>query len=420
MSQGRNLHPVVVGDCIEVLRKLPEASIDAVVTDPPYGLEFMGEDWDAPWMGDTRQIGDQDFQEGNSRHGKVRHGMGGSYRGDTRAKMRAYQEWCERWAAECFRVLKPGGYLLAFGGTRTYHRLTAGIEDAGFEIRDQIAWVYGSGFPKNLDVSKAIDKMAGAERPDAVKWDGWGTALKPSLEPICVARKPLEGTVARNVLKYGTGALNIEASRVPYMGAADKAGAFPGGKLSSNRPGEPSVARDDVSRNEFVVTQPDAGRWPGNLIHDGSEEVVGLFPTPKHKGHHPKRRGKGGISTTGHMGQEDLEERHGDVGSASRYFFAVEPDSPIFYCAKPPKSEKGTDNPHPTVKPVNLMRYLVRLVTPPGGKVLDPFCGSGTTVVAAFLEGFRCLGIEQNAEYADYARTRIDAARTVGSEGTDK
>jgi len=382
------------GDCLDRLRELPDCSIDACVTDPPYGLSFMGKAWDYDLPG------------------------------------------AEVWR-EVLRVLKPGGHLLAFAGTRTQHRMAVQIEDAGFEIRDMIAWVYGSGFPKSLDVSKAIDKCNGdpnrlhkftawmrttgltarqldeitgtnmgghyltaasqpaiptaalwklirphcgdvpawvdelvqrieAERevlgqktagianpddhdrhtiggstsvvvditapatPEAQQWAGWGTALKPALEPITVARKPLVGTVAANVLEHGTGAINVDGCRVGTS----------------------------------------SGRWPANLIHDGSDEPREL------------------------------------LGDAARFF----------YCAKASKADRGEGNMHPTVKPTELMRYLCRLVTPPGGVVLDPFMGSGSTGKAAALEGFRFIGIERDPNYLAIAQQRIDA---IGStQGT--
>jgi site-specific DNA-methyltransferase (adenine-specific) len=299
-----------------MLKTLPDGSVDAVVTDPPYGLSFMGKKWDY----DVPSV--------------------------------------EVWA-ECLRVLKPGGHLLAFAGTRTQHRMAVRIEDAGFEIRDMIAYVYGSGFPKSLDVSKAIDKAAGAERevvgqrkklqsygadvndvygggpdkggvqlitapatPAAQQWAGWGTALKPALEPITVARKPLIGTVASNVLEHGTGAINVDGCRV------------------------------------------DVERWPANLLHDGSEEVDRLMP-----------------------------------GGEARFF----------YTAKASKDDRDDGNTHPTVKPTDLMRYLCRLVTQPGGTVLDPFMGSGSTGKAAVLEGFKFIGIERDPSYFEIAKARIGA-----------
>jgi site-specific DNA-methyltransferase (adenine-specific) len=330
------------GDCLEVLRSLPDCSVDSIVTDPPYGLSFMGKRWDY----DVPSV--------------------------------------EIWA-ECLRVLKPGGHLLAFAGTRTQHRMAVRIEDAGFEIRDMIAWVYGSGFPKSLDVSKAIDKAAGAERevvgksarhgggikgngssyevhpsvpditapatPEAKQWQGWGTALKPALEPITVARKPLIGTVAENVLQHGTGAINVDGGRVGTERVFTTAHKTLGDgiKYGKSKP--------------FPASEMRTGRWPANFIHDGSEEATDL------------------------------------LGTSARFF----------YCAKASKADRG-ENHHPTVKPTDLMRYLCRLVTPPNGIVLDPFMGSGSTGKAAMLEGFAFVGIEREAEYIDIAKARIQSA----------
>ena len=327
---------LLLGDCLDRLRELPDCSVDACVTDPPYGLSFMGKAWDydVPTVDVWREV---------------------------------------------LRVLKPGGHLLAFAGTRTQHRMAVQIEDAGFEIRDLIAWVYGSGFPKSLDVSKAIDKAAGAERevvgiagrsgsaracmagdfaggeyhatapatPAAQQWAGWGTALKPALEPITVARKPLTGTVAANVLEHGTGAINVDGCRVGTE------------QLPAMNAGQPRIG---TFERGVMVTPERVGRWPANLIHDGSDEPCAL------------------------------------LGDAARFF----------YCAKASKADRGDGNTHPTVKPTELMRYLCRLVTPPGGVVLDPFMGSGSTGKAAALEGFRFIGIEREAEYLDIARGRIE------------
>jgi site-specific DNA-methyltransferase (adenine-specific) len=302
------INQLIHGDCLDVLRTLPSASVDAVVTDPPYGLSFMGKRWDY----DVPSV--------------------------------AIWE-------ECLRVLKPGGHLLAFAGTRTQHRMAVRIEDAGFEIRDMIAWVYGSGFPKSLDVSKAIDKAAGAERDVAARqWAGWGTALKPALEPITVARKPLIGTVAENVLEHGTGALNVDGCRA---GTEDMTAQF-----------DREWKQDGTFGNGKRASQGKQcppGRWPANLIHDGSEEVVAL------------------------------------AGEQARFF----------YCAKTSKRDRGDGNNHPTVKPADLMRYLCRLVTPPGGVVLDPFMGSGSTGKAAMLENFRFIGIERELEYIEIAKRRM-------------
>ena len=419
------------GDCIERMRELGDNSVDSVVTDPPYGLGFMGKKWDA--LPPSLEV----FEE-------------------------------------CLRVLKPGGHLLAFGGSRTYHRLAVAVEDAGFEIRDQIQWVYGSGFPKSQDVAKYIDKLDASEKrrerqisftewmrgtgltakrideitgtnmgghytttasqpavatrdlfemlrphiqcdvPDwiealvdertvesenykrrellstetrynepngivnagrgadartlierritapatdaARQWHGWGTALKPAHEPIVMARKPLAGTVAANVMEYGTGAINVDGCRVPGSKPGTTRGA--GGQNGRYGPIQAQGRIEDDGR----------GRFPANLIHDGSDEA-----------------------TEG-------------MGDCQRYF----------YCAKASRKDRGEDNKHPTVKPTELMRYLCRLVTPPGGVVLDPFAGSGSTGKAAVLEGFDFIGIELDPDYFAIAEDRIaDAKRAV-------
>lgn len=458
-STGR----VLVGDCVERMREMPDNSIDAVVTDPPYELGFMGKKWDASGI--------------------------------------AYS--VAMWG-EALRVLKPGGHLLAFGGTRTFHRMTVAIEDAGFEVRDSIAWMYGSGFPKSLDVSKAIDrmkhdrheieevvrwmeatrqrsgvtrrqveerfgtvnigqalftitpgstprvptleqvdvllnlfgltiedvphdiyrllidknaakgqpgpnwlkrevvgtKMSGiankAEGPrhtigaskavevdvtlaateEAARWDGWGTALKPAHEPIVMARKPLIGTVAGNVLEHGTGALNIDGSRIGTDG---------GGTNCGNRDADGRcLGHDNAGRSTSGETVHGAngasGRWPANIVLDGAAAAA-------------------------------LDQQS---EGASRYFTQADfgPDDwPFVYQAKPSKRERNAGleegNVHPTVKPVALMRHLVRLVTPPGGTVLDPFLGSGTTAVAAILEGHSWLGCEMTDDYMPIIKGRV-------------
>lgn len=419
---------IKLGDCLEGLRALPDNSVDSIVTDPPYGLKFMGKKWD-------------------------------------------YDVPPEEVWRECLRVLKPGGHLLAFAGTRTQHRMAVRIEDAGFEIRDMIAWVYGSGFPKSLDVSKAIDKAAGAEREvvgpsathttkamnggafnangdrDAVQvmitapatdaarqWHGWGTALKPSLEPLTVARKPLAGTVAANVLAHGTGALNIDGCRV------ETSDDLNGGAYSVERkPSESEWVKHggtihNSTGQEFV--QP-AGRWPANLIHDGSDEVLAGFPdTSKSTGGGKKNGDKfgGGYAPPG-----DDAIGYGDTGSAARFFYCAKaskrdrneglddmPDTILARsCQAQAEAERGnvveeaggafnkariTKNNHPTVKPTDLMRYLCRLVTPPGGLVLDPYTGSGSTAKAAALEGFRFIGFEIDPGYHAIAERRWLAA----------
>jgi site-specific DNA-methyltransferase (adenine-specific) len=411
------------------MRTLPADSVDAIVTDPPYGLEFMGKAWD----GFGTPLG--------------------------------FQTWSEQWAREALRVLKPGGHLLAFGGTRMYHRLAAGIEDAGFEIRDTLMWLYGSGFPKSLDVSKAIDKAAGAERevigsraltgngktmksgfhqPDgsgagetakaelhyfttpsteaAKKWQGWGTALKPAVEPIVLARKPLIGTVAENVLTHGTGALNIDASRI---GTEDK---FGGGAKAVSIYG--SDGNYQPGPNAFVASQK-GGRWPANILLD--EEAAALLD--EQSGVSLSTIDKTQInrkeSRSWFTGYQVQREQRGDRGGASRFFYVAKASRAERNAGLDQRggfanrqmfgsggasldgisSSTATRNIHPTVKPVALMRYLIRLVTPKGGTVLDPFMGSGTTAVAAIGEGVNWIGCERDPEYVAIIEARIAAAQ---------
>jgi len=400
-------------------------SIDSIVTDPPYGLSFMGKEWD--------------------------HGVPG----------------IPFWQA-ALRVAKPGVFLLAFGGTRTFHRLAVAIEDAGWEIRDTVMWVYGSGFPKSLDVSKAIDKNMGKERKtigkrkhptlkdtlkieeqasathgsnkwarewdvdapasnEAKQWEGFGTALKPAWEPIIVARKPLIGTVAENVLKYGTGAMNIDGCRVGVDPDADDMLRKVSRKPRKSQTWEQGSGFKNETNQRTGV--PGKGRWPANLIHDGSEEVLELFPNVKAGVAVGRNASKGQIygGGKGLISQEKGIEHLGyfDSGSAARFF----------YCAKASKADReegceglpqiirkrtqsgGDDtrgrptpinrNPHPTVKPTALMRYLCKLVTPPNGTILDPFMGSGSTGKAAIQEGLKFIGIEIESEYVEIAKQRI-------------
>lgn len=330
-----------LGDCLDKLKELPDNSVDSIVTDPPYGISFMNKKWDY----DVPSV--------------------------------------EIWT-ECLRVLKPGGHLLSFSGSRTYHRMVVRIEDAGFEIRDQIMWIYGSGFPKSHNIGKAVDKLMGNERevlsvkPNHKKgmdfkyendnsgwlandeiietkgqseWEGWGTALKPAHEPIVVARKPLsEKSVAENVLKWGTGGLNIDVSRVGY---------------NDDKPHSVSTEREDGNswNKDYKRTEDwepnNTGRWPANIILDEGEE--------------PWRK--------------------------------------FFYCPKTSKKDRDEDNNHPTVKPTALMEYLIKLVTPVGGIVLDPFMGSGSTGKGAVRNGFDFIGIEREEEYIKIAEARINNAR---------
>ncbi len=425
-------YDIHLGNCLEVLKGIPDNSVDSIVTDPPYGLSFMGKKWDY-------DVPEQAIWE------------------------------------ECLRVLKPGGHLLAFAGTRTQHRMAVRIEDAGFEIRDMIAWVYGSGFPKSMDVSKAIDKAHGAEREvlgtspnwreskrnredggsmevrgknaglltspatDAARqWQGWGTALKPALEPITVARKPLIGTVAANVLAHGTGALNIDGCRV---GNEERLYAPKGTSTNASMIRVPDH-RMGTAGEEVTVT----GRWPANLIHDGSDEVLDLFPETKSgvmkAGTRRAAQDEPGSVCYGtYGGNAASADTYGDAGSAARFFYCAKTsrkdrnEGLDGFEGKTPSDKTGrkegsvglvgdhdnkgqTANPfangggisqnnHPTVKPTDLMAYLCRLVTPPGGVVLDPFMGSGSTGKAAMREGFRFIGIEMDESYLKIAEARI-------------
>jgi DNA modification methylase len=382
------------GNCVEIMQNMSESLVDAIVTDPPYGLEFMGKEWDK--IGDVRQPDDATFHRsgvGPYDRAKVRHSSAPSYGIDGNQVM---QEWHGMWACEALRVLKPGGYLLAFGGTRTSHRLTCALEDAGFEIRDVIMWLYGSGFPKSHNLKGDMN--------------GWGTALKPAYEPIVVARKPFKGTVAANVLANGTGALNIDGCRistngevvhVPQSDPGARAGVV-GTDLGITRANK---ERFQQSQRDSIERLNEQGRWPANVILD--EEAAEMLDTQSGE----RKTSKPG--TTANVPKFDgdvynksntpqIEWGYGDSGGASRFF----------YCAKASRSERESGmndnkNHHPTVKPVALMRYLVRLITPPNGIVLDMFLGSGTTGIAAILEGLRFIGIEREPEYIEIARARI-------------
>lgn len=427
---------VLVGDCREVMRAMPDASVDAVVCDPPYELGFMGKRWDASGI--------------------------------------AYD--VEVWR-QCLRVLKPGGHLLAFGGTRTYHRMACAIEDAGFEIRDCIMWIYGSGFPKSLNVSKAIDRAAGVERTEVLRsyeiggnagvsckdkggtygvgvgvapavkvdvtapateaakqWDGWGTALKPAVEPIVVARKPLDGTVVGNVCKHGVGGINVDVCRIE------------GEKTPAPKRRGDSVPWYTTARAGTVGGDDAIGRWPANVVLSHAEGcAVDCVPgcpvaeldrqsgVSRSTGGEPASKGAQGPlgwkpsvgPTTGGLG---------DTGTASRFFYIAKASRaereagcdalPAVSGADAVDREEGSvgtrspragagrtadrvRNTHPTVKPVDLIKWLVRLVTPPGGLVLDPFAGSGSTGCACVSQEFRFVGIELEEPHAAIARARI-------------
>jgi site-specific DNA-methyltransferase (adenine-specific) len=432
MTDRYTVHPL---DCRVAMSVLMEAdSVDSIVCDPPYGLS----------------------QEPNAAE-VLRHWLAGDDYTHTGGGFmgRSWDSFVPGpsvWR-EAYRVLKPGGHLLAFFGTRTYDLGCMAIRLAGFEIRDEIAWIYGSGFPKSLDISKAIDRAAGAERTkclgrsprhgggivgngtsyevsphvpmlyapatiQAAQWQGWGTALKPAHEPIVVARKPLGGrTVAANVQTYGTGGLNIDGCRVGTESGTKGCDAGPSNGIYG-----------EGLNGAFGKPIEGLGRFPANVMHDGSDEVLACFPTTSSTGHTPNARGKGGLSTTGHGGQTSIDERTHDTGSAARFF----------YCAKASKADRDEGvshlpaqnnmrvngpreneaaklatlraNHHPTVKPTNLMRYLCRLVTPPGGTVLDPFAGSGSTGKAAILEGFHPILCEMTEEYLPIIYARLDDA----------
>ena len=391
------MQQIIQGDCLEVLATMAENSVDAIVTDPPAGIAFMGKDWD-------KDKGSRD----------------------------EWIAWMQGVAEECKRVLKPGGHALVWTIPRTSHWTAMAWENAGWEVRDKIAHAFANGFPKSHNISKAIDKHLNAERevvgeydtrglheptkagrktngvsqgvvgknlgfngqgktqtitapatPEAQQWDGWGTALKPAREDWLLLRKPFKGTVAANVLKHGTGGLNIDGCRVEV---------------------------EERTKPHGVTSQ---GRWPANFIHDGSEKVVELFPQTD--GRCPSGKKVYDGSRTKKVYTEGVPEKHtvytsglkvlfdkpgyADSGSAARFFYA----------AKASQQDRGADNIHPTVKPTALMRYLCRLVTPPGGTVLDPFMGSGSTGKACVLEGFGFIGIEQDADYVEIARARIKA-----------
>lgn len=438
-----NLHH---GDCLAILRMLPDNSVDSIVTDPPYGLSKE------PDMAEVLRhwLAGDDYQHTGSGF------MGKSWD--------SFVPGPSVWR-ECLRVLKPGGHLLAFFGARTQDLGTLAIRLAGFEIRDSIAWMYGSGFPKNMDISKQIDKMAGAERAvigrrehptlkdkakvseaanaahggnewarewditapttEAAKtWDGWGTALKPAHEPITMARKPFKGSVTANVLAHGTGALNIDACRVPFAGEADEQESK--GKNQHADHGNGARINNilgDMGQNARQNYNP-PGRWPANLIHDGSDEVLALFPESSQTGKRSVAIQAAIVEGTSWGTDNHQSTEYTDSGSTARFFYcpkASPKDRHEGLDAPGPQFEHGATlrqventatkgNNHPTVKPTELMAYLCRLVTPAGGVVLDPFMGSGSTGKAAMREGFRFIGIEREGEYINIARSRIMAA----------
>ena len=422
MAEYKLLH----GDCLDKLKELEDNSIDAVVTDPPYGLSFMGKKWDY-------DVPKQEIWE------------------------------------ECMRVLKPGGHLLAFAGSRTYHRMAVRVEDAGFEIRDQIMWLYGSGFPKSHNIGKAVDALekTGKSNPKALRearmgddyeptgqvdykkgrmfsadiandttqqvinneWEGWGTALKPAHEPIVMARKPLgEKTVARNVLEHGVGGLNIDGCRVSVDMNREGSNAKRMNKTYSGSSAIFGQADGDTTFDGY-----DKGRFPANIILDEEAGKVLDQQAPKvGNAFNAKRkkdtRGGGGHTLTRQHSEGESNGVFDGLGGASRFFYCTkvskkernegvegedkiikgrdegQDKTSIAYKARP----IGRKNIHPTVKPTDLMAYLIRLVTPKGGVVLDPFMGSGSTGKACAREGMKFVGIEMDEEYIEIAKQRVE------------
>lgn len=425
---------LINADCRVAMQAMDENSVDAIVCDPPYGIGFMGKAWDSDFISAATKKRTAAKAQPLNPNGTARKNPrnapsenAGAYDfsvvGNTK-----FQLWTEEWARDALRVLKLGGHLIVFSGPRTYHRMVCGIEDAGFAIRDQIFWVFGSGFPKSHNLHG--------------DWEGWGTALKPAHEPICVARKPLIGTVAANVQQYGTGGLNIDGCRVGVEERTYKGSGAQPHKLNAHGPGDTGIGYMDGGGKDLEFTA--TGRWPANLIHDGSEEVLACFPDSK-----------GQIAPS----VEDGEPQGNNIYSAMNrggphHIPRVEQDKTaarFFYCAKASKADRNEGcgelpdqvlarsnqaqaeakrgnilhdatsgynkapvykNGHPTVKPTELMRYLCRLVTPPGGTVLDPFMGSGSTGKAAIKEGFKFIGVELDEEhgYFDIACARVRSA----------
>lgn len=387
-------------DCRDVLRGLADNSIDSVVTDPPYALVSIQKRFGKPGSAPAKDV-----------YGRGAAGFMGK-QWDTGEVAFSDEFW-----AEVLRVLKPGGHVVAFSGTRTYHRMAVAIEDAGFEIRDQLGWVYGSGFPKSHN-----------QHGD---WEGWGTALKPAWEPICLARKPLDGTVAANLEAWGVGAINVDGCRV-----GDDVVGWGGGAAGGN-----TWTDENCGLAKGGAARPVTGRWPANIIHDGSDEVLAAFPDTK-SGLMKAGTVRAAQDVPGSVvygvygGDEAKADTYGDSGSAARFF----------YCAKASRADRDAGlsgmpkatvsdgravaadnayqrgkteraNTHPTVKPTTLMQWLCRLITPPGGVILDPFMGSGSTGKAAVLEGFQFVGCEREDEYMPIATARI--AWAIGTSDKD-
>lgn len=407
------------GDCLDVLRAddygydwnlgyrsarmFPDCSVDAVITDPPYGIAFMGKDWDQPGaFGSERRNGSP---QRTQREGLA---MDAGRDDLSPAAMLNFQRWCTAWATECLRILKPGGHLLAFGGSRTWHRLAAAIEDAGFEIRDSIAWLYAQGFPKSMNLQ-----------------GGLGTALKPAFEPIVVARKPLAGTVAANVLEHGTGALNIDACRIPTGDKLGGGSTTRGQRMKDgwHRPwmDDPDMVAANAERSRASVARSEElGRWPTNVVLDeyqaeALDQQSGTLHSGTMRAGTERQPRVGGMIYGADARNFAMADTYGDSGGASRFF-------PVFrYEAKAPTSERPNVDgvQHPTVKPLDLMRWLVRLVTPVGAVVLEPFAGSGTTAEACVLEDRQCIAIEREADYLPLIVSRLQKPVQAGLFGLE-
>ena len=446
-------HPtLLLGDCAERMRELQDCSVDSIVCDPPYGIAFMGSKWDnyGQRCGDAtvderRRIA-EDYAEAHA--GAPRYGNSRCDTRNSRREILNFQAAMTPIFAEALRVAKPGAYMCCFGSPRTYHRLTCAIEDAGWNVVDCVMFVHGQGFPKGQNVGKQVEalltrgksnsralrqveqegdgetytvkqprngmmnaveeierKTFSPATDDAKEWAGWNTQLKPAYEPIVIARKPVEKTIARNVLKYGTGAFNVDACRVPTDEFIMTNG------VSKDVQERQAIYGLYGEKRTGQTAGQKLGRYPANLVHDGSPEVIALFPNTG------KSRGGGGVKRVGthvydggYKGKEYDTVGFMDSGSAARFF----------YCAKPSRKERGEGNSHPTVKSVALMRWLVRLVTRRGGLVLDPFMGSGTTGIAALQEGMRFVGIERDADYMEIAKRRIAEAEAEIEQAREK
>jgi site-specific DNA-methyltransferase (adenine-specific) len=403
---------VILGDSLEVLKQIPDNSVDTIITDPPYGIAFMGKEWD-------------------------------SFGTD----LQKYQEWTRQWASEVLRVAKPGATMLAFGGTRTFHRMTCGLEDAGWEIRDTLMWIYGQGFPKSLNIGKEVDKLQGNEREVVGKidtkrfdyisrirveqgyrpniahvsgirtmgfteWEGYGTTLKPAYEPIILAMKPLDGTFAENALKWGVAGLNIDEARIPFEDTPNPA-TNPKYRLENGYKlptrGQPSKGAVSFtsSQNETNLQ----GRFPANILLDEVSAEMLDEQSGISKSTGGRIGNKGSMLNMCGNNYQKGDPGFGDIGGASRFF----------YVAKASKSERevGVDkNNHPTVKPIKLIDYLVKLTKMPNPNqvYLDPFLGSGTTAIAVVLNGRHFIGIEREPEYVEIAKKRI---KYWGKKGTN-